>query len=200
MHNQIDRLKEGDERACDNCGKIYEAIYFPYKSVNHCINCYENEHGAILHKHRQKISRKHFFTKTTVTQKRTRIDENSNYENKCPECNSEHYEKKGFRNQKQRYICKDCGRNWTSDGVVKKFVSRKPKTKDTFQRENTLEEIVAYLKNQEKNNESLKFWYRDDTSPREMHDYFIDEKYVQVRADKEYYIKFLIDKIRKIEE
>lgn len=44
----------------------------------------------------------------------------------------------------------------------------------------------------------LKFWYRDDTKPREMYDYYIDEKYVQVRADKGYYIKFLTDRIRKI--
>jgi len=30
----------------------------------------------------------------------------------------------------------------------------------------------------------LKFWYRDDAKLREMHDYFVDEKYVQVIADK----------------
>ena len=117
---------------------------------------------------------------------------------KCPACDSINYEKKGFRNEKQRYVCRDCGRNWTSNEAVGNFVFRKPKTKDVFQRENTLEEIVAYLKNQETKNMPLKFWYRDDTKPREMHDYFIDEKYVQVRADKGYYIKFLINRIRKI--
>lgn len=119
-------------------------------------------------------------------------------ETRCPACNSTNYEKKGFRNEKQRYICKDCGRNWTSGGVAENLFSRKIKTKDTFQRENTLEEIVAYLKNQEANNMSIKFWYRNDTKVREMHDYFVDDKYVQVRSDKGYYIKFLIDKIRKI--
>ena len=152
----------------------------------------------VLHKYRQKINKNRFFTKSTTVQKNNRRNENSNHENKCPACNSINYEKKGFRNQKQRYICKDCGRNWTSNGTINNFVSRNPKVKDTFQRENTLEEIIVYLKNQETNNKPLKFWYRDDVNPREMYDYFIDEKYVQVRADKGYYIKFLIDKIRKI--
>lgn len=117
---------------------------------------------------------------------------------KCPVCNSLNYEKKGFRNQKQRYICKDCGRNWTDNLIAKNTISKKLKRKDSFQRENTLEEIIYYLKNQESKNKPLKFWYRSDLEPREMHDYFIDEKYVQVRADKGYYIKFLIDRIRKI--
>lgn len=183
-----------------------------------------------MHKHRQKIGRKHFFKKTPKRYERSRqicsicqaeslvVDKNGNKicrncertskiyqklkiklkEIKCSACGSINYEKKGFRNQKQRYVCKDCGKNWTSNGVVKNFVSRNPKTKDTFQRENTLEEIVAYLKKQEANNIPLKFWYRNDAKPREMYNYFIDEKYVQVRADKGYYIKFLIDKIRKI--
>lgn len=117
---------------------------------------------------------------------------------KCPACNSTNYEKKGFRNEKQRYVCKDCDRNWTSSGVVKNLISRKIKTKDVFQRENTVEEIVTYLKNQETNNMPIKFWYRNDIKAREMHDYFVDDNYVRVRSDKGYYIKFLINKIRKI--
>ena len=222
-------MKEGNERACDNCGKIYEAIYFPYKSINYCIDCYESKHGVVLHKYRQKISRKRY--KKTKEKyegshqvypicqaKPSVIDKNGNKicknydrtskiyqkqkdrleEIKCPECNSVHYEKKGFRNQKQRYICKDCGRNWTSDGIANNSISKKSKTKETFKRENSLQEIIAYLQNQEINNKPLKFWYRDDIKPREMHDYFIDEKYVQARADKGYFIKFLIDRIRKI--
>ncbi len=87
----------------------------------------------------------------------------------------------------------------TANAVVKNFISsRNSKIKDTFQRENTLEEIIDYLKKQETNNMPLKFWYRDDTQPREIYDYYVDEKYVQVRADKGYYIKFLIDRIRKM--
>ena len=117
---------------------------------------------------------------------------------KCPTCNSINYEKKGFRNQKQRYVCKDCGKNWTDSLVSNDNASKKLKIKDCFQRENTLKEIVAYLKNQKTKNQSLKFWYRHDDDPRKIYDYFVDEKYVQVWSDKGYYIKFIIDKIRKI--
>ena len=42
---------------------------------------------------------------------------------KCPNCSSLNFEKKGFRKEKQRYICKDCGRNWTSDIISKKVSS-----------------------------------------------------------------------------
>jgi len=223
-------LKEGNERACDNCGKIYEAIYFPYKSINYCIDCYEKMHGVILHKYRKRISRKRFLTKRTRMFKVSRqvcpicqaeslvIDKSGNKicrncekirkdqkqlkvkqeEEKCPACGSVNYEKKGIRNTKQRYICKECGRNWTSSGIVENFVYRKPKTKNNIQRENTLEEIIAYLKDKKANNMPLKFWYRNDTKPREIYDYFIDEKYVNVRSDKGYFIKFLINKIRRI--
>lgn len=82
--------------------------------------------------------------------------------------------------------------------VAKNLVPKRLKRRDFFQRENTLEEIVDYLKNQETKNQPLKFWYRSDNEPREMYDYFINKKYVNVRSDKGYFIKFLIDKIRKI--
>jgi hypothetical protein len=68
-----------------------------------------------------------------------------------------------------------------------------------FKRENTLEEIISYLKNQKANNLPLKFWYRSDIRPREVDDYYVGEKYLQVKYKyNKYYIKFLIDKIRKI--
>jgi len=119
---------------------------------------------------------------------------------KCPSCDSTNYEKKGFRKEKQRYVCKDCRKNWTSDVIVKNRTTKKTKSENTFQRENSLKEIIAYLKSKEKNNMPLKFWYRNDIEPRKMYDYFVDDRYVQVRSDKGYYIKFLIDKIRKVEE
>ena len=42
----------------------------------------------------------------------------------CPECNSENLLKKGFRKGKQRYQCKDCGRNFV-EGT--KYVGRQVK-------------------------------------------------------------------------
>ncbi|MEX2410277.1 MAG: hypothetical protein WD607_02710 [Candidatus Paceibacterota bacterium] len=108
---------------------------------------------------------------------------------KCPKCKSKVIRKASLSyNKHNKYYCKNCNEIW--DFEVKQ--------KNNFKRENTLEEIVGYLKNQERNNVPLKFWYRDDIEPREMHDYLIDEKYVRVRSDKGYYIKFLINKIRKI--
>ena len=42
----------------------------------------------------------------------------------CPECNSTNILKKGFRNSKQRYQCKDCGRHFV-EGT--KFIGRQVK-------------------------------------------------------------------------
>jgi hypothetical protein len=114
-------------------------------------------------------------------------------------CNSKYFEKRGFRNGKQRYRCKECGRDWTSNEVTRRKSVKPLKTEKLFLRENTLEEIINYLKSTEANGMPLQFWYRDDIEPRNIYDdYFIDEKYVNVLSEKGYYIKFLIDKIRKI--
>jgi hypothetical protein len=72
------------------------------------------------------------------------------------------------------------------------------KKKDRFQRETSLEVIKSYLKNNEILKNPLVFFYREDTSPRVISDYYLDEKYINVKSTEGYYIKFLIDKIRKI--
>lgn len=83
--------------------------------------------------------------------------------------------------------------------ISKNSIPTEPEIKYIFQRENTLEEIISYLKKQKANNLPLRFWYRSDSRPREVDNYYIDEKYVQVKYKyKKYYIKFLIDRIRKI--
>lgn len=90
-------------------------------------------------------------------------------------------------------VCKNCNK------TAKIYQELKTKTKrDRFQRENTLEEITSYLKSQEVKRRSIQFWYRDDTKPRTIHDYYLDERYINVRSDRGYFIKFLIDKIRKV--
>ncbi|MFC1649329.1 hypothetical protein ACFL2C_01270 [Patescibacteria group bacterium] len=136
--------------------------------------------------------------KVPVFNKTTTLKEELSPNNRCPACNSSNYEKKGFRNNKQRYICIDCKRNWTSDGIVRREAVNIVTRKKGFQRENTLEEIVNYLNAQESENSPLRFWYRDDIEHRNIHDYYLDEKYINVRSEKGYYIKFLIDRIRKI--
>jgi hypothetical protein len=67
-----------------------------------------------------------------------------------------------------------------------------------FARETGLEEIKNYLRRQKAVNAPVVFYYRKDSSPRRIYNYYLDERYVYVRSDKGYYIKFLIDKIRKI--
>ncbi len=90
-------------------------------------------------------------------------------------------------------------------GIYNKLKNKKPKTEDIKSkpkpivcRENTLEEITSYLKLQEVKRRSIQFWYRDDAKPRIIDDYYLDERYINVRSDKGYFIKFLIDKIRRI--
>ncbi|MBE9030677.1 IS1 family transposase [filamentous cyanobacterium LEGE 11480] len=34
---------------------------------------------------------------------------------KCPRCKSDYYSKNGFHNRKQKYICKECGRQWLGE-------------------------------------------------------------------------------------
>ena len=61
-----------------------------------------------------------------------------------------------------------------------------------------IKKIMANILSLASNNAPLRFWYRSDIEPRNIRNYFINEKYLNVRSEKGYYIKFLIDKIRKI--
>ena len=128
----------------------------------------------------------------------------------CSACNSEvNVKKKHIQNiKKTRYkICPICqAESLTIDKNGNKICKNcdktaKIKTKiknNHFRRENTLNEIINYLKSHEARHEDIQFWYRDDIKPRKIYDYFLDEKYINVRSDEGYFIKFLIDKIRKI--
>ncbi len=69
---------------------------------------------------------------------------------------------------------------------------------DDFKREVSLGTIKAYLRKQNEQHLPLEFYYRDDTSPRELFHYSIDEKYVFATLGSGNYRKFLIEKIRKI--
>lgn len=139
LHQHIELLKNGDTRFCVGHGDIFDSKYFPYKSSELCVYCYEQEHSRILHTFRKKL---------------------------------------GVKDERQ---------------------GRQKRNIDTrFKRETNLETIKKYIYTQKQSNSPLTFYYRQDTSPRKVSDYFIDDRYVQVRSDKGYYIKFLIDKIRKI--
>lgn len=73
------------------------------------------------------------------------------------------------------------------------------KNKNNFTGELAIETIKAYIKNKEANNEPIIFYYRNDSFPRIIREYFLDGKYIQVITDEGQPKTFLIDKIRKLE-
>lgn len=79
-------------------------------------------------------------------------------------------------------------------------IKKKKKEEAPFYRETSLDTIHSYIKTQYSNSKPIRFYYRDDLSPREFNSFFItDNKYIKVLGNKGYYITFLIDKIRKID-
>jgi transposase-like protein len=122
FHEQIDQLKTGAQRSCDNCGKIYDSVHFPYKHQDICLYCYEKIHNKTLHTHRAKFS--YTFGKNSQvkigtqyelqlkTDKNKIIHKNTNTNPKCPS-REDKMQKKGFHGSKQRYICMNCKKNWT---------------------------------------------------------------------------------------
>lgn len=158
------------------------------------MDCYEKKHNRTLHSFREKLQydNNNFFTQDVYKQ--------SNYSNstiKCPLCYSQQIEKKGIRKGKQRYYCKKCGKNWTAE--LQSSASKEiKKESDGFYSETSLREIWEYLKLQETFHTPITFYYRNDVKPRKIYDYYLDKNYINVKTEKGYYIKFLINKIRKI--
>jgi len=181
-------LKEGAERACDGCNEIFKFYEFPFNSINLCFRCWEIKHNKTLHDKRfRKLAR--------VIEARSfkKFGANFNYDELINKFD-EHQSYNTLINKKSK---KQVGKQSQIE-IIKKFVPNKIKERDAFRRENTLEDIIYYLKKQKANNAPLRFWYRSDIEPRNIRNYFINEKYLNVRSEKGYYIKFLIDKIRKI--
>lgn len=197
LHNQIDKLQDWDERACSSCGKILEAKYFPYKTKQQCVNCYESENGKTLRTFRQRLN---YYEKNSQNWKNESSDNNiSNLSSlNCPTCNSTNVKSKWYRNDKKRLLCGDCGRNWSV--LLANVVNNKVnKTEDTFNRENTIEEIKDYLKVKESNHSPVSIYYREKNTMDTFDNYYFDDTYLHVKTwNSRYYIKYLIDKIRKV--
>ena len=184
LYEQIDKLRDGNERVCDKCGEILKSKYFPYKFINLCLWCYEKNHNIILRTLRKKLRLTKFAVSPNKILKGL----------VCPYCNEETIIKDGFI-----YVCSTCN---SEVNVKKKHIQNTQKTKikkkDQFIRETATGKILTYLKNQKESNKPIEFYYRNDVKPRKIYDYFLDEKYINVRSEQGYYIKFLIDRIRKI--
>jgi superfamily I DNA and/or RNA helicase len=111
FHHRIDRLYRGKKRSCDECRRTRDSICFPYKSVPYCIDCYEKKHNIVLKRYRHE----HKIPQGLSNIKPNRPEQTKRYAHfiKCPACNSSKYISKGFRNNRHRYTCKECGRHWS---------------------------------------------------------------------------------------
>ncbi len=172
------------------------------------MECYEKITGRTLHKFRSELNT----AKTSANSNKTKKDKTpsqtvkrSNTSKpakvKCPTCGSGRVEKKGKRYGKQRYVCKNCRKNWSEATYSSSsYTATSSKINEEVAREMPIEKIRKYLKDKYLNIEPIEFYYRDDKKPRKIHsDYHVDNTYVHVHSDSRgHYIKFRIDRIRKI--
>jgi len=157
--------------------------------------CYEHAHAVILHAFRKKIAKEiGYEVENTI----------NNYRFISCTCG---ISLKVDLSKGSIFRCPNCKKEWDTNGKIKsvgKATGSKSATtknnanKEIFSRESDVETIRKYLSEQEKKGNPISFYYRKDTTPRTFTNYFIDGIYVKVKSSKGYYIKFLIDKIRKV--
>jgi hypothetical protein len=81
-------------------------------------------------------------------------------------------------------LCGDCGRNWSVlledvvNNTVKPVVKKK---EDTFERENTTEEIRDYLKVKESSRSPVSIYYREKNNMDTFYNYYFDDTYLHVK-------------------
>jgi transcription elongation factor Elf1 len=122
-----------------------------------CVDCWEEEHHRSLPTFREKLK---YYNNYTPKQNRHGKPHNNTSVLWCPYCYSHRVEKKGIRRGKQRYYCKNCGKNWTFEIPLdnNKEIKKESNTLDheeyknnkhsSANDENVLaEKILQYLKN-----------------------------------------------------
>lgn len=197
LYEQIDKLHDWNDRVCTSCNKIFKSQYFPYKTKTQCVNCYEKENWKTLWTFRQRL-RDYERNSDIDSPKVEKINFNnsSNETEQCPYCYSRNIQWKGYRNNKKRLLCNNCWKNWS---VLLKDIVNNIEKPDTFERENTIEEIKKYLKVKESSWSSVSIYYREKNSMDTFDNYYFDDTYLYVKTwNSRYYIKYLIDKIRKV--
>ena len=203
LHSQIDKLHNWDDRTCDNCLNIYPSAFFPYKTRNLCLNCYEKINNKTLHSFRQTV-RQNWLSEyiSSVNFIRNNNDNITNVTSitECPYCWSTDIWSKWYRWDTKRLVCKNCNKSWSvSLNSYIKPENEKIIKEDNFLSENSIEEIRNYLEMKKNNNLPVSFYYKDKKSMDQYYDYYFDDKYLHVKSwYSRYYIKYLIDKIRKV--
>jgi len=82
-----------------------------------------------------------------------------------------------------------------------KFIGSDPSPKNQqpqFTQEVEREYIVQYLKHRKISNQPIKFYYKNDTQPREFYQYSFNDTYVYIPSGKGYSYNYLIDRIRNV--
>jgi superfamily I DNA and/or RNA helicase/very-short-patch-repair endonuclease len=195
LHNQIDKLHNWDDRTCDNCLNIFSSNFFPYKTKNLCLNCYEKVNKKILHTFRNNLKN---------TNSNEYVENNiTNSSDVCPYCNSKNIWSKWYRWGTKRLVCRNCSKSWSVPitAYIKKPENKISYTKneEDFIREDSLEDIKKYLNNKKNNNLPVSFYYKNKNSIDEYNNYYFDDRYLYVKSwYSKFYIKYLIDKIRKV--
>lgn len=194
LHNQIDKLHNWDDRTCDNCLNIFSSNFFPYKTKNLCLNCYEKVNKKTLHTFRSNLKKDNSneYVENNIT----------NSSDVCPYCNSKNIWSKWYRWDTKRLVCKNCTKSWSvpmNSYIESKIKISNTKNEEDFIREDSIENIKKYLNNNKNNNLPVSFYYKDKNSMDQYYNYYFDDKYLYVKSwYSKFYIKYLIDKIRKV--
>ncbi len=235
LHDQIDRLQDWDQRACQSCGKILDSVYFPYKTKFECLTCYEKASWKTLWSKRDDIKRferdknedlqlgepgdyfdmqwlidlledceQDRFLEYTLKYSKFRvywdsmkilISENKKYNKLCINEDKIQNMLKQLGINSLEFVEYDENKTTTSSPLS----IQEKKVEDNFQRENTIDEILQYLKKRKDSRQDVGIYYKNNQELSTFNTYYFDETYLHVKyGNSPYYIKYLISKIRKV--
>ncbi len=193
-------------------------MYFPYKSVELCVDCYEKKKHRTLYAFRSRLGireRSHYKQikkeqKPAVqdsSQNRTKIDTARPSDLCCPYCNSPRTESKGRgkRAGSRRYICKECRKSWSVsfDTEAPPHIEKDdeiietPK-KDKKPRASKEEQIEGYIKNKKEILISYKNRFGNSTQrwikPKSLNGRMLKAYCYMTKEDR----TFRIDRIKRV--
>ena len=193
-------MEKGTHRTCIGCKKIFIAEYFPFKSVDLCLDCWEEKHHRSLHAFRKKWEYTDIYNSTNdeiiLSEKILQYLKNNPGEKAKTIASDLGADKKQINfllYVKLRGKCIAKNYCWYLKWQLNE------KNTDNFTKEFDVETIKTYIKNKKANNKPIVFYYRNDSFPRIIHEYVLDGNYIRVITDEGQHKTFLIDKIKKLE-